>query len=67
VFEFGGSAVGHYVFLADSEIVIEVSPVDVEAVIGIYEPAAECRTIYVEPDDNVLYIPYEERQIDIAC
>jgi len=50
-----------------SVLEVEVSPVDVEAVIGIYEPAAECRTIYVEPDDNVLYIPYEERQIDIAC
>jgi len=43
---------------------LELQP---EAIIGGYEPADECRTIYITPDFNIIFVPYEDRELRIAC
>ena len=65
--EFILSGICHLLFLAYAVSELSIDITFAEGIIGAYEPADECRTIYIEPDFNVLFVPEEERELRIAC
>jgi len=67
VCEFTTSPISSFIYGALSEIYIEILISEANGLIGAYEPADECRTIFVEPDFNIIFVPYEERELRIAC